>query len=306
MSARATGRGKSKSVNGGNSGPPSTLHSPDDPSRTPSAAASATPDLVRSTILSLIPQMTIPEDRKRSLIVEIQRSDFTQQSTVEYFIGVVGIVAYESALKKSAGFGVAGLAGSSDPLSVNPSPDKGKQLLAKAYCHGGDVAFFGGIDLEFEASINNALFGHSGSLKRKRMITVDSIQGGYLPDLAFAAIEARLAKALAKRHDEPMKYNPRYVASLQRAVGIMLMTILQQTACERRQSCSSTADEMGPVTAGSFLGYTDLGSKVSLTHLLSAIQAMAARGALPPQFTRNWEPSVIARIVQLGNYHVGI
>lgn len=183
-----------------------------------------------------------------------------------------------------------------------PIPSQGKQLLAKAYCHGGDVAFFGVIDLEFEASINNALFGHAGTQKRRRLLAVE--KGRSLPDLSFGSIENRVSTSWSGREDT-FKHDPRYVATLQRALGLMLMNILERCVSLRDQAAADPADE-GVVSARSILSRPDITSGVSLCDVLSVIRTMNESGQLPVQFTEKWEARIIDRLVSLGKSQLGV
>ena len=265
------------------------------------------PDVIRSTILSLVPQLRITEDKRRSLIVEIQQSDFNQSSVVEYFIGVVGVAQYEAALSEISKRPLAGVvAQADDPNSAQVTAgDKGK-LLAKIYCHGGDVAFFGDIDLEFESQINKAFHGYSSSSQKKRRISLETLGGRHLPDLAFSKIEQSIKRVVTK-HGRPYTFNPRFVASVQRCVSLMLMTILNLMSDLHRSSGNPSIDaEM--VSVDSFLpnASKSRSDSIKLTHLLSAIQTLMGAERLPVNLVRDWEPLVIEKMVNLAQRQLGI
>lgn len=264
-------------------------------------------DVVRSTILSLVSNMRISDDKRRSLIVQIQQSDFDQSSVVEYFVGVVGVVQYEAALaeisKRSFGAGSSVPEDSAGGGQVTAG-DKGK-LLAKIYCHGGDVAFFGDIDLEFESQINKALLGFSSSSQKKRRITQETLGGRNIPDLSFHKIEQAIKRAIHKRGSYSL--SPRYVASVQRCVCLMLMTILNLTS-DIHASITSPPIDAELVSIDSFLPNPPRSpaSGINLTHLLSAIQTLVSLDRLPVNHTRDWEPLIINKLVTLAKKQLGI
>ena len=264
---------------------------------------SVPPDVIRSTILSLVSQLRIPDDKRRSLVVEVQQSDFNQSSVVEYFIGVVGVAQYEAALSEIAKRPFGGAQSiPEDPNNLQTSTgDKGK-LLAKIYCHGGDVAFFGDIDLEFESQINKALLGYSSSSQKKRRISQDTLGGRHIPDLSFPKIEQAIKRLVTKRgpsNSSSYTFNPRYVASIQRCLGLMLTTILQLTSdVYRAASLSNASSDL--ITLDSIIPKTSKSSRgINLTHLLTAIQTMMSGERLPINLTRDWEPLMIEKLAKL-------
>ena len=242
-----------------------------------------TPDLVRSTILSLVPQLRLPDERKRSLIVETQRSDFSQPSVVEYFIGIVGVAAYESALRTALGSAVSSLAVSSEPMERAQ-----KHLVTKAYCHGGDVAFFGGVDLEFESSINNALFGHCAASRRSRVSP--------RPDLAISeTVEKRLRLLLSFR-GEDYGFSPAFVAAAHSALAAVMHELISH-ASQHKQHTSSSRGEPNLISVGSAEG----SKKIELPHILSSVQEMQ----IPARVGNVWEQTVIKRLVEVGRPKFG-
>jgi hypothetical protein len=262
-------------------------------------------DVIRSTILSLVSQMRISDDKRRSLIVEIQQSDFHQAPVVEYFIGVVGVNQYESALSEISkrSFGAGSSVPDDSAGAQVTAGDKGK-LLAKIYCHGGDVAFFGDIDLEFESQINKALLGYSSSSQKKRRINQETLGGRNLPDLSFAKVEQTIKRALHKRGS--YSFNPRYVASIQRCICLMLMSILNLTS-DIRATTTSPPIDAELISIESVLPKPRSGSSgIKLTHLLSAIQTLVSADRLPVNLTRDWEPLIINKLITLAQKHLGI
>lgn len=250
--------------------------------------SNATPEVVRSTLLSLVPRLRMPEERKRALMLEIQRADLSKDW--EYFVGVVGVQQFEAALADANKF----LSTMAQPVT-EPAPvaDKAK-LLAKVYCHGGDCAFFGQVDLELEAQLNGALFGHSSSHKRRR-VSVDSVGG--LPDLAIAQIEKRV-----QLHAKGMQSSPRFVAAVQRALGLVLMTVLEG-ACGGGDERQTPPSSSSLLTIASSLGLTT--PSVGLPHILATISRMHETRALPFQFTGKWEQNLLDRINAVGEEMMG-
>ena len=215
----------------------------------------ATPDVIRSTILSLIPHLKVPEEKKRALILEIQKSDFNQPSVIEYFIGIVGVSQYDSALRAAVGQALVPSMG-----VVAQASSSTRQVTGKAYCHGGDVAYFCSVDLELETMINNALFGHSS--KRKRMdhhrLTNSSI----------------VAKRIG--HSD---VSDGFVEMVQRALESMCVNITSQCVSQKQ------AQQEGRKV------------KLDTAHLLSVIQRMNECMDLPVRVTEKWERKIIDRLV---------
>ena len=272
-------------------------------------SSSVPPDVIRSTILSLVSQLRISEEKRRSLIVEIHQSDFNQSSVVEYFIGVVGVAQYESAISEISKRPLGGVQSQTDDPN-NPQVsvgDKGK-LLAKIYCHGGDVAFFGDIDLEFESQINKALLGYSSSSQKKRRISMETLGGRPLPDLAFSKIEQSIKRVISK-HGRSYTFNPRFVASIQRCVSLMLMKLLSLTSDILRSSGNPTIDAE-TVSMNSILPAPSKSRSstpcMNLTHLLSALQTMMEAERLPINLVRDWEPLVIEKLINIAQRQLGI
>jgi len=268
------------------------------------------PDVIRSTILSLVSQLRIPDDKRRTLIMEVQQSDFGQSSVVEYFIGVVGVAQYEAALSEISKRPISGVSSQiEDPTAAQVTAgDKGK-LLAKIYCHGGDVAFFGDIDLEFESQINKALLGYSSSSQKKRRISLETLGGRHLPDLSFAKIEQAIKRLISQRGNKAYTINPRFVASVQRCISLMLVTIVSLTS-DIHRSGSAPPSGSGLVAIDSFLPSASKSRPsspcIKLTHLLAAIQSMMEGDRLPINLTRDWEPLVIDKLVNMANRQLGI
>jgi len=245
--------------------------------------------------VSLVSQLGISEEKRRSLIVEIQQSDFSQSSVVDYYVGVVGISQYESAITEvtRTSLAAAVTAANDDSQQVSAG-DKGK-LLAKIYCHGGDVAFFGDIDLEFETMINHSLLGYSASQKRRR-ISMESI-GIKIPNVvATADIEAAISKRMGNKYS----INPKYVLAVQKSLVLTMTTILQNAACTA--AVRSGPPDSGVTSVSSFL-FPKQG-KINLSHLLLTIQSMMDK--LPPNLTRDWEKIIIDKIVKIGREKINI
>ena len=243
-----------------------------------------TPDLIRSTILALVPHLKLPDEKKRSLIVETQRSDFSQPSVVEYFIGIVGVAPYEAALRSALGSTVSSMA-------IATEPTERKSLVIKAYCHGGDVAFFGGVDLEFEASINNALFGHSVSRKRARRSQ---------QTISLQSVERKISSLLADRNYE---FSTAFAEGAQRALSAVLSELLAE-ATETNRSDASQADLISVATqpAGPKKSGTQ---KILLHHVLAVVQRLNRDLQIPSTVGGQWERKVLDRIVDVGRPKFG-
>ena len=182
--------------------------------------------------------------------------------------------------------------------SISTNISYGKQLLPKAYCHGGDVAFFGGIDLEFEGSINNALYGHSsGGRSRKKS------QIRFVPDLSFASVEASVSRHIGKRD---LKSNPRYIAAIQRALSLMLINLLERCVTEKEHMAKMADSANGTITSISTVLDSSSQMGIRMIHLLSTIQNMNDFNDLPVHFTHHWEQKVIDKAIDEGRIKLGI
>ena len=216
----------------------------------------ATPDVIRSTVLSLIPQLRVSEDKKRALILEVQTSDFAQPSVIEYFIGIVGVSQYEAGLRTAIGQSLVGQVTTSSGGQLITS---NRQITGKAYCHGGDLAILCGIDLETEMMINNALFGHSISRKRKDHHSITTM----------AHMELKLGKL-----DVSVKFTER----AKTAIECMCFKIVEKCVDQLRLDTSKKR-------------------RIDAHHLLEVIKRMNDRMELPVRFTERWEQKVIEKIV---------
>jgi hypothetical protein len=231
---------------------------------------SATPEVIRSTILSLIPHLKVQEDKKRALILEIQKSDLNQQSVIEYFIGIVGVKAYDAALKSTVGQTLA--------VSATASTAVTKQVLGKAYCHGGDVAYFACIDLELERIINSALHA-----KRRRK--TDSSFANFFDSVPHTVLEQKIKNRTSLEVDES------YISVAHRALAKMALQLVQRAASEKKRA--ETASAEGDVTA---IRYRM--NSIGNPFLLSLIKRMNENRELPAQFTDKWEKKVLDVVVQ--------
>lgn len=236
-----------------------------------------TPELIRSTILTLVPGLKVAEEKKRSLIVEVQRSDFSQQQTVEYFIGIVGVSAYEAALR-----GI--LSGSlADPNagSGGGSEKAVKQVVPKAYCQGGDVAFFCQIDLDFETALNDSLFGHN--VKRTN-------RNDCLPT---PLVDARTVESCIKSKLNNHSVSDKFVASLQQGIGILLHQIIRKCVEDKSAQKEQDLAKDGMITLHALLG----NKKINETHILRVITKMNQDMQLPLRFTEKWENIILKRLI---------
>jgi hypothetical protein len=239
---------------------------------------SATPDVIRTTILSLIPHVKLNEDKKRALILEVQKSDFNQASVIEYFIGIVGFKAYEAALRSTLGQSIS-QAQSSLPGAVSTLPAV-KQVNGKAYCHGGDVAYFAGIDLEMERIINSALHA-----KRRRKRD-DDHHSSYFKTIALTGLQ----KLVSKRTD--LTFDEKYISALHEAVSRMAAIITSNSVRERKLSPSEPASDP-EVTSLMSKG----GTRIAPLHVLRVVRRMNESHDLPVQFTAEWENRIVESIV---------
>jgi hypothetical protein len=200
--------------------------------------------------------MKVPEEKKRALILEIQKSDFNQPSVIEYFIGIVGVSQYDTALRTAVGQALV----PSMPGVVQTSSST-RQVTGKAYCHGGDVAYFCSVDLELETMINNALFGHS--TKRKRM------------DHHRLTSSSTVAKRIGLT-----PVSDAFVETTQRALESMCVNITSQCVSQKH----AQQHEGRKV-------------KINTSHLLNVVQRMNECMDLPIRVTEKWERKIIDRLV---------
>jgi hypothetical protein len=227
-----------------------------------STLPSATPDVIRSTVLSLIPHLRLNEEKKRALILQVQKSDFNQQSVIEYFIGIVGVKAYDSALRSTLGQAIT------TSVSAPSASPATRQITGKAYCHGGDVAFFAGIDLDLEKIINSALHvkrrGRSVAVSLESLVTKTS------------TLEERIASRLSNTGFE---FDEKYIAAAHRAICRMGGRMVEKLVLERKMRSTKKR----PIN-------TD-------EDLLAVVGRMDENFELPNLCRHKWEQKVIDDIV---------
>ena len=223
-------------------------------------------DSTRATLLSLVPS-ELPESRKRSLAIEIERADFSKKTTLDYYINIVGI----------------------DNFNKGPQPvqdGERNRSLAKIFCHGGDCALLGGVDLEYESQINATLFGHAH--KRKRVGISDIV----VPDLSISLVDKRVKQFTT------LTVPPRFVAAAQRAMGLVLMQILSES--HRIKDSAGTSRRRKKVLGDlvnihKVLGNTD----INCAHVLDAVVKHGwPRG-------EEWEKRIIERISEIASEQIG-
>ena len=241
------------------SGKPSRRSSED------STTPSATPDVIRSTVLSLIPHLKLQEEKKRALILQVQKSDFTQPSVIEYFIGIVGVKAYDSALRSTIGQAIT------TAVSAASTSTATKQVTGKAYCHGGDVALFAGIDLDLERIINSAL--HAKRRGRLVPVSLESV----LPKPA--SVEEKLNSRLSAT---PFKFDEKYVAAVHKVLCRMGGRLVEKLAMERDHGAAASRKKPRETTQD----------------LLAVVRRMNEGLELPVQFTNKWEARIIENLVR--------
>lgn len=245
----------------------------------------ASPELVRSTILTLVPGMNMGEEKKRSLIVEIQQSDFSQQSVIEYFIGIVGVSVFETALKAAQTSGISASGSHVALAEAGGYAEKStRQLVPKAYCQGGDVAFFCGIDLDFETAMIDAMYGHNVKRIRSKNCSFSNIP--------FSHVESRLRSSTSTNH----QVSGNFILSVQQALGIMLHQILRKCVEEKEGgSFSKQSREDGTISVHSLLAKGN--KKINESHILRVVSKMNEDMQLPIRFTEKWERKIIQRVI---------
>lgn len=220
----------------------------------------ATPDVIRSTVLSLIPHAKLADDKKKALILQVQKSDFTQPSVIEYFIGIVGVKSYETALRSTQSQSISAAPAAQASSTV---PSATKQVTGKAYCHGGDVAFFSGIDLDFERVINSAL--HAKRRRRPVSTSLESV-------VPQASVEIAIANKLNRVGG--FTYDEKYVAAVHRALCRMGGSLIEKLALQNNAKKILTSQD-----------------------LLEVVRRLNDSRELPVQFTAKWEQRVIDQVV---------
>lgn len=244
-----------------------------------SVAGLPTPELIRSTILTLVPGLKLAEEKKRSLIVEIQRSDFSQQQTIEYFIGIVGVSAYEAALRGVLSGSLADPYAASGGAGEKTAGGMVKQVIPKPYCQGGDVAYFCQVDLEFETALNDALFGHN--VKRTN-------RNDCLP---HSLVDARTVESCIKSKVNSFSVSDKFVASLQQGISILLHQIIRK--CVDDKHAQKDVSQDGMITLHGLLG----NKKINESHILRVITKMNQDMQLPLRFTEKWENKILQRLI---------
>ncbi len=166
------------------------------------------------------------------------------------------------------------------------------KLLAKIYCHGGDVAFFGSVDLEGEAQINNSLYAHSGVYKKHIVSLPNPVKEELLsemrhkfPSESYALeLSVPVGRRICERlggcttqtgiggqHSEFYKYNGKFVLGLSNSVCKVFDKVLMAMPVR------------GFVTTESLLD--------TVRRLQCANQIPAATGA-------RWESILLARLLK--------
>jgi hypothetical protein len=148
------------------------------------------------------------------------------------------------------------------------SVDKVK-LLAKVYCHGGDVAFFGTVDLEYEAHLNHLMYGYS-TKKHQSVVSTDM-------NIESAGIADRLCSRLGgcagdSAHASLYKYGAAFVEGVTTCTNSFLILILRLLLEHPGRS------------------------RGALPLLLDVIRGMRDTSKAPLRFTEKWERLVIDQL----------
>lgn len=110
------------------------------------------------------------------------------------------------------------------------------KLLAKIYCHGGDVAFFGSVDLEGEAQINYSLYGHSGVCKKHIAIPMKEEPKKFPSDAYTIYMAAHVGQSVCERlggcgaqsgDKQLYKYSSKYIVEVTYRLCHVLSRILE-------------------------------------------------------------------------------
>lgn len=247
-------------------------------------ARNVSPDVLKTAMVSCLSKTSLPSETSGRHISELYACDLSNIDTAARFVGIIGDSALVAEL---SAMGMEPLIGETGELFLTAG-DKVK-LLAKIYCHGGDVAFFGSVDLEAEAQINNALYGHSGVYKKRISllpnVVKDDPDGQVKSTVQSESQLAELSQQVGKRICERLggcnhskqnrqlhKYSGKFVGGITNCMILILKKLLEALPSNSR--CTTVS-------------------------LLDAIRRLQSTNRIPANTGARWEQILLERLLVL-------